>query len=464
MDDSKSPLPLEILTIQPIPRDRRHGKAGDLFTVWFGTNLQLLTVITGAIAVSEFGLPLSWAVVSLTLGNLVGGIFMALHAAQGPQLGVPQMVQTRGQFGTLGSLLVITIVIVMYVGFLASNIVLGGEALASVTSAVSPVVGIVAVALISMIGAVFGHDLIHSYARVISVIAGAALALAAVWILVVHGVPPELLLRNSFTLRGFLGAFGIAALWQIAYAPYVSDYSRYMPHTSGVRGAFWATYWGCTVGTLLPMILGVIVALTMTTKEGVVAQLAALTRGVAPLVIGILTLGVAANSAMNLYCGALSTLTVGQTLFPSWTPGSRSRVVTSVVLTALSLIGAVLGSHSFLVNYTNFILLLLYVLVPWTAINLIDYYVIRRGEYNVEAFLRPDGGIYGRFNTAAVVSYLVGILVQVPFVSTPMYTGPIARVLGGADLSWMIGLAVTARLYTWLVRRSTAAETVAPAR
>ena len=41
------------------------------------------------------------------------------------------MIQTRGQFGSLGSLLVVGIVIVMYVGFLASNLVLGGEALAS---------------------------------------------------------------------------------------------------------------------------------------------------------------------------------------------------------------------------------------------------------------------------------------------------------------------------------------------
>jgi hypothetical protein len=47
-----------------------------------------------------------------------------------PTLGVPQMVQTRGQFGSMGALLVVGIVIVMYVGFLSSNIVLGGEALA----------------------------------------------------------------------------------------------------------------------------------------------------------------------------------------------------------------------------------------------------------------------------------------------------------------------------------------------
>jgi purine-cytosine permease-like protein len=29
---------------------------------------------------------------------------------------------------------------------------------------------------------------------------------------------------------------------------------------------------------------------------------------------------------------------------------------------------------------------LLYVLVPWTAINLVDYYLVAHGEYHVESF------------------------------------------------------------------------------
>src|SRR5262244_3429195 len=94
---------LEIGTIQPIPLDERHGTARDLFTVWFGTNFMLLTIVTGGLSVTAFALPFGWALLGWCLGNLVGAIFMALHAAQGPTLGVPQMLQTRGQFGSLGS-------------------------------------------------------------------------------------------------------------------------------------------------------------------------------------------------------------------------------------------------------------------------------------------------------------------------------------------------------------------------
>src|SRR5208283_3022341 len=159
-------------TIQPIPLDQRHGTYGDLFTVWFGSNLMLLTIVTGGLAVTVFALPFAWAVVGLGLGNLVGAIFMALHAAQGPTLGVPQMIQTRGQFGSLGSLLVVGIVIVMYVGFLASNLVLGGEALASMVPGWSDTPGIALVGILSVIAAIWGHDLIHAYARAMSYVGG----------------------------------------------------------------------------------------------------------------------------------------------------------------------------------------------------------------------------------------------------------------------------------------------------
>ena len=453
---------LEINTIQPIPADARHGTARDLFSVWFGSNLMLLTIVTGGLAVTVFALPFGWAVLALVVGNLVGAIFMALHAAQGPTLGVPQMIQTRGQFGSLGSLLVVGIVIIMYIGFLASNLVLGGEAIADVTPGLSDVPGIVFVGVLSVIAAIFGHDLIHAYARMMTYVSGIVLLVTFGWIVWGHGLPADFLTRNTLTPAGFLGTVSAAALWQIAYAPYVSDYSRYMPRDTGTRTAFWATYWGCTLGSLLPMILGAVVGLGSAEKS-LVTGLGALTHGIAPLVLIVFSVGVATANAMNLYCGVLSVLTFGQTLFPAWTPRAAARAVISLVLFGLSLAGALLGKDSFLANYTDFILLLLYVLVPWTAVNLVDYYLLRHGQYDVPSFFRQDGGIYGRINAAAVQCYVIGILVQLPFVVSPVFTGPAARAMGGLDVSWIVGLAITGPAYYWLASRSQARHAAARA-
>jgi nucleobase:cation symporter-1, NCS1 family len=448
---------LEISTIQPIALDERHGNARDLFTVWFGSNIMLLTVVTGGLAVTVFALPFTAAVLGLSIGNLVGAVFMALHAAQGPRLGVPQMVQTRGQFGSLGSLLVVVIVIVMYVGFLASNLVMGGEALASLGTGISDTPGIVLVGILGVIAAIYGYDLIHAYTRVMAYASSVVLMMTFGWIIWVHGLPADFMTRNAFNWAGFLGAISTGALWQIAYAPYVSDYSRYMPRDTGARPAFWASYWGCTLGSLLPMILGAMVGIAAP-KGNLVAGLAMLVHGIAPLVLIVFSVGIAAANAMNLYCGALSTLTLGQTLIPSWSPGRLARTIVSLILFGVALAAALLGKASFLVNYEGFILLLLYVLVPWTAINLVDYYLLRHGEYDVASFLRPDGGIYGRVNAAAVSCYVLGILVQLPFVASPLYTGPIARSIGGIDLSWMVGLVITSPAYYWLAKRSQARE------
>jgi NCS1 family nucleobase:cation symporter-1 len=452
---------LELRTIQPIALDQRHGRARDLFTVWFGSNIMLLTIVTGALSVTVFGLSFAAAVIALALGNFVGAIFMALHAAQGPTLGVPQMVQTRGQFGSIGALLVVGIVIVMYVGFLSSNIVLGGEALASLVPGWSDTPGIVLVGILGVVATIYGYDLIHAYARVMSYVSGAVLLLTVLWIVRVHGLPADFLTRNAFGATGFLGTVSVAALWQISYAPYVSDYSRYMPADTGASPAFWASYWGCTLGSLLPMILGAMVGLAAP-KGDLVHGLALLTAGIAPLVLIVFSVGIASSNAMNLYCGALSTMTFGQTLFPRWSPGPQARTIVALVLFGFALTGAILSKDAFIANYEDFILLLLYVLVPWTAINLVDYYLLRHGKYHVESFFQQDGGIYGRVNGAAVTCYLLGIFVQLPFVACALYTGPVARAMGGIDLSWIVGLAITSPVYYWLAKRAQQREALTP--
>jgi nucleobase:cation symporter-1, NCS1 family len=46
----------------------------------------------------------------------------------------------------------------------------------------------------------------------------------------------------------------------------------------------------------------------------------------------------------------------------------------------------------------------------------------------------------------AVECYVIGILVQLPLVATPLYSGRIARAMGGIDSSWIVGLTVTTRI------------------
>ncbi|MCW4355753.1 cytosine permease [Hoyosella sp. YIM 151337] len=132
--------------------------------------------------------------------------------------------------------------------------------------------------------------------------------------------------------------------------------------------------------------------------------------------------------------------------------------MTTIALHAVGLTVAIAGQGDFLVGFKNFILLLLYVLVPWSAINLVDYFLVRHGDYDVAAFFAADGGRYGYWNWTALGAYLLGIVVQIPFAVTSLYTGPLATVLGGVDVAWIIGLVVSGGAYYMLATRHTPAH------
>jgi nucleobase:cation symporter-1, NCS1 family len=443
---------IEQHTIYQIPLDQRHGKAHQLFTLWFGANLNVLTVVTGALGTTIFHQSFLSAVVAILLGNLIGTIFMALHAAQGPRLGVPQMVQSRGQFGHKGAGFVVALVAFMYVGYAGTAFVTGGQSVHFIIPSLSEHAAIIAIAAISLGAAIYGHDLIHFSTRMMTYVSGSALLLCYIWLLFVTPLPGHFFTQGSFSPVGFFKMVSMGALWQLGYAPYVSDYSRYLPPDSGPRRAFWSCYWGTTLGAVLPMILGAMIGPAVT-DGNVVTAIAHLTgQRVTFIIMLLLAPGVAVAGAICLYGGSLAMITLGQTLLPRWRITHRARIVIASGIFVVALLIGIAGESNFLPLYSHFNELLLYLLVPWTAVNLIDYYLIRFGDYHVPSFFAADGGIYGNYNLTALACYLVGIVVQIPFIATDSYTGPLARALGGVDLSWIVGIAVVSPVYYFAVR------------
>jgi trigonelline permease len=451
---------LEQHTIGFVQASDRHGKVRDLFTLWFGTNIAPLPIVTGALGPSLFGLNLWWSLVAFAVGHLIGGALMALHSAQGPQMGIPQMIQSRGQFGTLGALIIVVIAAVMYLGFFASNIVLAGQSIHGIAGGVPVSVGIVAGAAGSAIICIIGYRLIHFLNRIGTWVLGLAIA-AGFFAILSADLPADFLTRGGFNFAGWLATVSPGALWQIAFAPYVSDYSRYLPKDVGVASTFWTTYLGCVLGSFLSFAFGAVVALAapigMDTMNGVKATTGAL--GATMLVLFVLS--VISHNALNLYGAVLSIITSAQTFRARWIPTARARVILSVVILVGASVVAIALSADFVSHFVDLVVALLVVLVPWTAINLIDFYIVHKGVYDLESIFRFDGGIYGRFNRAAIIAYVLGIVVQLPFMATSLYTGPVAEHLGGADLSWLAGLIVTGPIYLLLVRRAAGPTTVA---
>ena len=451
------PTPLvERRSIDVVPDGERHGGAFSQFTLWLGANLQITAVITGALAV-VFGAGAFWAIAGLALGNVLGGAVMALHSAQGPRLGLPQMISSRAQFGVRGAIVPLALVIVMYIGFFASGSVLAGQATGKLTG-LGETPGIVLFALVTAFAAAVGYRLIHALGRIASLICALAFVYLGVRLLQRADLA-TLLGDRSFELPVFLLAVALAASWQLAYGPYVADYSRYLPRSTSARATFWWTLAGTGLGSQWSMTFGALAAAAaggafVGHEVEYVVGLGG-TGLLAAALYFVVALGKLTINVLNTYGGFMSMVTSvsgfrGQAVL---SPRARAAYIGVIMVAGTAL--ALLGKDSFLTSFKDFLLFLLTAFTPWSAINLVDYYLIAKERYDLPALSDP-GGRYGAWRWRALSVYAVGLLAQFPFLATHFYTGPLVGPLGGADVSWIVGLAVPALAYWLLARRDTA--------
>jgi len=443
----KPPALLELRSIDHVPDDERHGGLFSQFTLWMAANLQVTAIVTGALAV-VFGGDVVWSWVGLLLGQILGGTVMALHAAQGPQLGLPQMISSRVQFGVYGAIIPIVAVCLMYVGFSASGSVLAGQALSHLLK-VGESTGILLFGVVIVAVTLFGYRVIHGLGRVASVVGVAAFAYLFARLLG-SGEVAILLANRHFDWSRFLLAMSLSASWQIAYGPYVADYSRYLPRSTSSVRVFAAVGLGSVLGSQIAMTFGVCAAALAGSafEHHEVEFIVSLggTGAVAALLYFAIAFGKVTVTSLNAYGSFMSMATVLTGVRRGLRFTTRDRLLFVFGMVTVSLLLALLGRHSFLKSFEAFILCLLTVFTPWSAINLVDYYCFTRSRYDVPALADPDGR-YGRWNMTGVIIYLVGVVVQVPFLATSFYTGPWVARLGGVDYSWIVGLAVPGILY-----------------
>jgi NCS1 nucleoside transporter family len=440
---------IEKRSIDYVPLAERHGKVWHLWPVWFAGDAHLATLAVGVLGITLGG-NLLWTAVAVVLGCLLGTFFMAFHSTQGPQLGLPQMIQSRPQFGYTGALLVWAVAMVAYVGYNAFNQVLAAQAvhqLSPTIAANSPTV-IVVFALIATALAAVGYDKIHLAQRGFAYLMIAILGVFSVGGLFFLRLPPVQWDPAGFRGVPFLAQLFAAASYQLSWSIYVSDYSRYLPRDVGVRESFWWTFLGAFTGGAWMMLVGTVAAAVAPQLNVAAAMQQAADQvfaGLGKLLLGGALLCLLTVSTLNFYGASLTLLSVADTLKPLRSTAGK-RLASLAVAFAVSTAIALRSSSNFVNRFGDLLSLLLYLFTPWTAINLVDFYVVRKGHYSIREIFNPYG-MYGRWNWRGLVAYGVGFVVMIPFFSSGMYTGPVARALGGADIAMLVGLPVAAGVY-----------------
>ena len=447
---------IEARSIDWVPEDQRHGKLWHQAPLWFLGNFQYFSIPIGFVG-PALGLSLIWSIVAGALGILVGTLFMAFHASQGPQLGLPQMIQSRAQFGYRGVLVPLFATLFTYLAFNVADQVLMSQGLDAAFGWSAGMVAIV-IAILAAVIAIWGHDWIHRMFRITLYCSLPVVTVLTLGVIFGQAGGHAPSAHYGFVFAAFMAQFSAAAAYNITYAPYVSDYSRYLPKNTPSRKVIASVFAGAATSPIWLIALGAWLAIRLGATDGLLGTKEAGNNFFDPLgsvAAILLAAGLAMTMGMNAYGGMLTVLT-GVDSIKKIRPTRQARVITVLVLTVLWYTIAESISSSAVNTVLNSLTLMLYLLVPWTATNLVDFFVVRRGHYAITDLFTPSG-IYRAWGRRGLTAYAIGFVAEIPFMVLPgiagfKYTGPLAKHISGVDISWIVGLLAAALSYYLLTR------------
>jgi purine-cytosine permease-like protein len=449
---------IEVRSIDWIPDSERHGKVWQQAPLWFLGNFQYFTIPIGFIGPS-LGLSLGWTIVAGTLGIAVGTVFMAFHATQGPTLGLPQMIQSRAQFGYRGVIVALFAMVFTYLAFNVADQVLLAQGLHGAFGWNATAVAVVVTAGAALL-AIYGYDWVHRVFRGILYLLLPLMLVITIAVLTGHAGGGPGHAAYGFNWTAFMAQFSAAAAYNITYAGYVSDYSRYLPQNTPRFKIIGYVFAGASTPAVWLIALGAWLAIRLGATDGLVGLQSAGNNVVSHLggITGFLSaVALAATMGMNAY-GAMLTTLAGVDAFRSVKPTRRARVITIGVLTAVWFVVGLAINTSAVGVVDTVLTLMLYLLVPWTVTNLLDFFFVRRGHYAITELFNPNG-IYGVWSRRGLIAYCAGFAAEIPFMVLlnlvtfkSYYTGPLASQLNSVDISWIVGAVVTAVVYLLLTR------------
>src|SRR5215467_12078051 len=295
--------------IDRIPEGARHGKPWHQFAFWWGGNVNVFNVVLGAVTVS-IGLTFWQALIAIAAGTLIGALLIALHATQGPVLGVPQTIQSRGQFGFYGSAFLFPCVLLLNVGFIAAQLVIQAQSAQGVGGSLTIPEWVVILVIPATVIGIFGYRWIHRVMQVTIAITALSIIVMFIQALRYGSLPAKETSMHAPTLGLFIAGAALLVIDMLSWAPFVSDYTRYLPVNTNGKRLFWAIYSGNVIATILACSVGAYLAalLPSLTAEGPIPAIAKIS-GKWALIVMVLSL--VNSDTLNGYTGAFQVLALG---------------------------------------------------------------------------------------------------------------------------------------------------------
>ena len=419
---------------EPVPEAAKTMRPDRVFWSHFSPNLGPGGWVTGVLLV-HLGLDWRAGLVAILLGNLLGALPVAFAAAIGPVTGLPQMEASRRVLGTAGLRLPAALNWLYCVGWDAVNNVPAAAALVALLLVAGIGVpfapALACLAGVQMVASIYGHDVVQSVQKYLG---GALLVLFAGIGLATLAQPAGASVAAHVTVPNFVLATAILASFNLSWATYSSDYTRYLPRATTPAVVVWRALAGLLLSAIPFQVLGLLTAGSMGdgTPTAVIAGLERAAGPLGPLALLAIALSSITGNSVNDNTASYSLISAGLRV---------PRVAAAVVTAALGFVLAVLGHGHYADLYTSYLVVTLYWIAPFIGIVLADWWVARG----------PDVAQAG-WTAEATLFVATSVVTVALFSSSDLYTGPVARALGGADIGYYVGFAAAFGGTVWLRR------------
>ncbi len=412
--------------VKKVETHMKRGKEFNQFTLWFAANLTLADFALGFLAYS-LNLSIIYTLISMSIGTILGSFIVGLLAYQGSVSGETQMMvsyETFGKYSHVFSFLQGFSAL----GWFIVNLILGSYAFELILH-VNYIIILTIYGTVQAIIAYLGYHYIHKLEFILSILLGILFLYIAI-------KSDIFFYKINYIGKNDLIAFGIMLAtsfsYTVSWGPYASDYSRYLPQNSSLKKIVIYVTFGMFLSTFLLELLGFYIGIYTGLTNSMYAAYT-ISGSIGILTSLLLILGGIGTNSINIYSSSLSI----NAIFSH----KNLRKFLIFTLSTIGIIISIIFYNSFYQFFENFLYVLDYWIMPWAGVMIADYYLIKKKNLKLQNLYKISS-----------ISALIGFIASIPFQYPGLYEMPMAKYLGGVDISYFISF-FTSIIFMYLLTK-----------
>lgn len=337
--------------------------------IWFGAGVSIAEILTGT-----YFAPLGFgkAMAAILLGHLIGGLMMFAAGMIGARERRSAMETVKMSFGEKGSLLFAALNVLQLVGWTAIMIYDGALA----ANGVIPVANWFWAAIIGVLIILWILIGLTNLGKLNTIAMTALFILSLVLFKVIfigNGAIPAIVDDGNLT---FGAAVELAVAMPLSWLPLISDYTR------EAEKPFAATAVSVVVYSLVSIFMYVIgMGAALITGEYDIAQIMLKTGfGIVGLVIIIFS--TVTTTFLDAYSAGVSSVSISEKINEKWA---------AIIVTVIGTVAAIVYPMD---NITNFLYLIGSVFAPMIAVQIADYFILKKANAKDMAFQWRNLGVW----------------------------------------------------------------------